>query len=97
MSMMLSASLPSSRRDAFQRQAWGEFFGDMVRSAREERSRSIEEAAGRAGMTAAEWEAIEEGRVPGTREQLQAIAAGLDVEWGAMVSVALLCRQAWGR
>jgi hypothetical protein len=48
-------------------------------------------------MTVAEWEAMEVGKVPGTREQLQAIAAGLDVELGAIVSVALLCRQAWGR
>ena len=48
-------------------------------------------------MTAAEWEAIEAGQVPMTREQLQAVAAALDIEWGAMVSLAPFCRQAWGR
>jgi transcriptional regulator with XRE-family HTH domain len=97
MSSLFLDSLPRSPRAAFQRQAWGEFFGDLIRSAREERNRSIEEAAGRAGMTVAEWEAMEAGRVPGTREQLQFIAAGLDIERDAIVSVALLCRQAWGR
>jgi transcriptional regulator with XRE-family HTH domain len=97
MSSLFPDSLPRSPRAAFERQVWGEFFGDLIRSAREQRSRSIEEATGRAGMTAAEWEAMEAGRVPGTREQLQAIAASLEIEWDAMVSVALLCRQAWGR
>jgi transcriptional regulator with XRE-family HTH domain len=97
MSSLFPASLPRSSRAAFQRQVWGEFFGDLIRSAREERSRSLEETAGRAGMTAAEWAAIETGTVPGTREQLQAVAAGLDLKWEDIVPVALFCRQAWGR
>ena len=73
-----------------------EFFGSLIRSAREIRNLSAEEAARRAGMTASEWEAIETGRVPRTREQLQAVAAGLDIEWIAMAGLAIICRQAWG-
>jgi transcriptional regulator with XRE-family HTH domain len=95
--MWVFDSLSRSSRAAYERQVWGEFFGDLIRSAREERNRSIEETARRAGMAAAEWEAIETGTVPGTREQLQAVAAGLDLEWEDIVPVALLCRQAWGR
>ena len=97
MSSMRRESLPRSPRSAYQRRVWGEFFGDLIRSAREVRSLSVEEAARRAGMTASEWEAIEAGRVPRTREQLQAVAAGLDIEWIAMAGLAILCRQAWGR
>jgi hypothetical protein len=95
MSTSFSASLP--RRTAFQRQVWDEFFGDMIRSAREDKGRSIEEAAPRAGMTVAEWEAMEEGLVPGTREQLVAIAEALEADLDAIVALAILCRLAWSR
>lgn len=94
---MFSASSPSSRRAAYERQVWGEFFGDLIRSARETRSLSVEEASRAAGMAVSEWEAIETGAAPGTREQLQAVAAGLAIEWDAMVPLVLLCRQAWER
>jgi len=59
--------------------------------------RSIEETARRAGMTASGWEAIEAGRVPRTQEQLVGMAGALEVEWIAMASLVVLCRQAWGR
>jgi hypothetical protein len=72
-----------------------QFFGDLLRSVREERSLSLEEAGRRAGITASQWEAIEAGRVPTTLDQLQALAAGLDIEWSAMAGLAVLCRQAW--
>jgi len=74
-----------------------EFFGSLIRSAREIRNLSAEQAARRAGMTPVEWEAIEAGRVPRPREQLQAVAAGLDIEWIAMAGLAVICRQAWGK
>jgi hypothetical protein len=48
-------------------------------------------------MSASEWESIEAGTVPSTREQLQALAAGLGLELEAMVPVVLFCRRAWGR
>jgi transcriptional regulator with XRE-family HTH domain len=69
----------------------------MIRSAREDKGLSLEEAAPRAGMTAARWEAMEEGKVPETREQLVAIAKALEADLDAIVALAVLCRQAWGR
>lgn len=97
MSMMFRSPLFRFADTDEQRQVWGEFFGQLVRSARERRHLSVEAAAGRAGMTAAAWEAIEAGRVPRTREQLRAMAVGLEVDWMAMAGLATLCRQAWGR
>lgn len=82
---------------AYQRQVWGGFFGDMIRSAREMRSLSVEEASRAAGMSASEWDAVEAGTVPRTREHLHALAAGLGLEVGDMVPVVLLCRRAWDR
>ena len=67
MSSLFSESLPRSAREAYERQVWGEFFGDLIRSARETRSLSIEEAARGAGISASEWESVEAGTVPRTR------------------------------
>ena len=97
MSSLFPNSLPRSPRAAYERQVWGEFFGDLIRSSRETRSLTVEEASRAAGMAVADWKAIEAGAVPGTREQLQAVAAGLAIEWHDMASVAILCRQALGR
>jgi transcriptional regulator with XRE-family HTH domain len=69
----------------------------MIRSAREDKCLSLEETAPRAGMTVARWEAMEEGKVPETREQLVAVAAALGADLDAIVALAMLCRQAWGR
>jgi transcriptional regulator with XRE-family HTH domain len=69
----------------------------MIREARQQRGRSIEEAARLAGMEVSGWRAVEDGQVPGTREQLQAMATGLDIEWGVMGFLATLCSPAWGR
>jgi len=95
MSMLFSASL--SRRTAYQRQVWAQFFGSLIREAREQRGRSVEETAPQAGMTVEEWEAMEAGKVPATREQLASIAGALQVEWNSIAGLAVLCRQAWGR
>jgi ribosome-binding protein aMBF1 (putative translation factor) len=97
MSNLFPDSLPRSPRAAYERQVWGEFFGDLIRSAREERTLSVEEVARASGMSASEWQAIEAGAVPRSREQLQAVAAGLAIEWEGMASLAIFCRQAWGR
>jgi transcriptional regulator with XRE-family HTH domain len=97
MSNMFLASLPGSSRAAFQRRVWGEFFGQLIQGVREKLGRSIEETARRAGMTALQWESIEAGQVPRTRKQLAAMAGALDVDWTGMASLAVLCRQAWGR
>jgi transcriptional regulator with XRE-family HTH domain len=95
MSMLFLDSLSRSSRAAYELQAWGEFFGDLIRSAREERSLSIEEAARGSGMAASEWESIEAGTVPRTREQFHALAAGLGLESEAMVPLVLFCQRAW--
>ena len=97
MSSMFTESLPRSSRAVYERQIWGQFFGALIRSARETRGLSIEEASRAVGMAVSEWEAIEAGTVPRTREQLEAVAAGLDIEWDAMASLVLVCGQAWGR
>jgi transcriptional regulator with XRE-family HTH domain len=97
MSSMFPASFPRSSRAAFQRQVWAEFFGLLIQGAREEKGRSVEETARLAGMTVSQWEEIEAGRVPSTREQLVSMASALEVDWNGMASLAVLCRQAWGR
>ena len=97
MSSLFPRYLPRSPRAAYERQVWGEFFGDLIRSAREQRTLSVEEVARAAGMSPSAWEAIEAGTVPRTREELHAVAAGLGLELEAMVSVVLFCRGAWGR
>jgi len=96
MSMSFPLRSPRSNWEAYERQVWGEFFGDLIRSAREQRELSIEEAACAAGMSAADWESVEAGTVPRTPEQLHALAAGLALEPESLVSVVLLCRPAWG-
>ena len=97
MSSLFPEFLSCSSRATYQRQVWGEFFGDLIRSARETRRLSVEEASRAAGMAVSEWEAIEDGTVPGTREELHTLAAGLGLEFEAMVPVVLFCRGAWGR
>jgi transcriptional regulator with XRE-family HTH domain len=84
-------------RSAYQRRVRAEFFGSLIRVAREDKGLSIEETAPRAGMTVAGWEAMEEGQMPGTREQLVAIAEALEADLDAIVALAMLCRLAWGR
>ena len=97
MSSMFTEPLPRFSRAAYEHQVWGKFFGDLIRSAREKRSLSIEEASRAAGMPASEWEAIEAGAVPRVLGQLHALAAGLGLEFEAMVPVVLFCRDAWRR
>ena len=97
MSMLFFDSSSPSSRAAYERQVWGEFFGGLIGAARQERGLSIEDMAQRTGITESEWKAIEAGTVPRTLEQLQAIAAGLDIEWDAMVPFIWFCREAWAR
>jgi transcriptional regulator with XRE-family HTH domain len=97
MSSLFAASLSRFPRAVSRRRSWAEFFGGMIRSAREDKGLSIEQSAPRAGMTTARWEAMEEGQVPETREQLVAIAKALEADLDAIVALAVLCRQAWGR
>ena len=95
MSSMFTESFPRSSRAACERQVWGKFFGDLIRSARETRRLSVEEASRAAEMTVEEWEAIEAGAVPRVLGQIHALAAGLGLEFEAMAPVVLFCRGAW--
>jgi transcriptional regulator with XRE-family HTH domain len=94
----MSANGYSSPRPAsIRRRVWSEMFGQFIRSAREKKGRSIEEAARLAGMTVAEWEAVEAGEVPGTHEQFGALASGLGMSREELVPLLLFCRGAWIR
>ena len=74
---------------------WGALFGQDIQNLREEKRLSLEETAGRAGMTVAEWEAIEAGQVPQTWEQVCAMAKGLRESRLEMASLVLLYAGAW--
>jgi len=79
------------------RYSWARLFGLFVESAREKTGRSIEETAVRIGMTAEDWQEVEAGRLlPNTREQVYVLADAVDIEWGEMVEIVRLCRNAWG-
>jgi two-component system nitrate/nitrite response regulator NarL len=97
MSRSFSKSLSRSSRAACERQVWAAFFGDLIRSARQTRRLSVEEASRAADMAASEWEAIEAGTVPRILKQLHALAAGLSLEFEAIVPLVLFCRDAWRR
>ncbi len=97
MSMLFLSSLPSSRRATLERQAWGRLFGSLIQGVREKDGRTLEEIARQAGMTVAEWEALEAGQVPSTSEQLCSITNALGTSRSGMASVVFLCAGAWGR
>jgi transcriptional regulator with XRE-family HTH domain len=88
---------PFSRRRSrdFQRETWGRLFGSLLSEVREQASISVEEAARAAGMEAAEWEAVEAGQVPRNGVVAFRMADALRVDRDCMVSLVLLCRQAW--
>jgi len=90
---------PSSsfRLAATRRRTWGALFGRFIRSAREMKCRSVEEATRLAGMETSEWKAIEAGQVPSTRGELDSIAAALEMGGDQMGRLVWLCRGAWGR
>ena len=85
----------SRRTTPFRRQAWGHLFGSLLCEAREERGRSVEEAAEAAGLSTAEWEAVEAGQVPENWEQVRRMADGLGGDRMWLVPLVLFCREAW--
>lgn len=94
MSAMYSSS---SRPASIRRRVWSEMFGRFIRSAREKKGRSIEEAARLAGMTVAEWEAVEAGQVPEGWTQLRPMAEALGMSYGEMGMLVLFCQGAWDK
>ena len=77
------------------RQTWGRFFGSMIQNAREECGRSIEETAELAGMEITEWLAVEAGQVPSGTTWMRPMADALAMSYDQIVSMVLLCREAW--
>lgn len=89
--------LPLTADAGYFQGVWSRFFGNFMQSAREKGGWSVEQTAVLAGMDAAEWLAIEAGtHLPNTRQQLEAMADALEMEWATMAEIVLLCRQAWG-
>ena len=94
---MLFAPLPTTTDNEYFQGAWRRFFGRFIESGREKAGLSVEQAATLAGIGVEEWTAIEAGAtLPATRQQLRAIADALNIEWGTMARIVLLCRHAWG-
>ncbi len=54
MSMSFSPSLPAFNTDAICRRVWGTLFGQDIQDIRGQKGLSLDESAGRAGMTVAE-------------------------------------------
>jgi transcriptional regulator with XRE-family HTH domain len=96
MSMSFSPSRPAFNPDTLCRKVWGMLFGQEIQALREKKRLSLDQAAARAGMTAAEWEAIEAGRVPRNWEQVCAVAAGLSKRRLELVSLVVRYSGAWG-
>jgi transcriptional regulator with XRE-family HTH domain len=88
---------PSSRRRSqdFRRMVWGKMFGSLLCEVREQAAISVEEVARAAGMEATEWKAVEAGQVPRNWVVAFRMADALRVDRDWMVSLVLLCRQAW--
>ena len=81
--------------DRVNRQVWGQLFGLFIQKGREKGSRSVEEAAGLAGMERSEWLAVEAGRVPETAAQVRSMAGALEFSGAQLANVTCLCRDAW--
>lgn len=96
MSMVVSASSP--RRSASYRRTCAQVFGEHIRAARLHDGRPLAELAPRAGLTVAEWEEIEAGRVPDTWEHVLLLAAALQLDRKSWLSYfARLCEGAQER
>ena len=88
---------PFSRRRSteFRRKTWGNMFGGMLREARLERGRSVEDAVGAAGMEVSEWEAVEAGQVPKTWAEVCRMTDALGVDRVGAAGLVMFCQQAW--
>ena len=73
-----------------------EAFGAHIHSARLQDGRCLEELAPQAGLTVAEWEAIEAGQLPLAWEQVLMLATVLRLGRSWMPYLRKLCAKAWG-
>ncbi len=95
MSMTSLPSHPVFDVQGLCRKVWGALFGQDIQNLREEKRLSLGDAARGAGMTVADWEAIEAGQVPKTWEQICAMARGLKESRVSLASIVLLYAAAW--
>jgi transcriptional regulator with XRE-family HTH domain len=76
------------------RKVWGQFFGILMRKAREKSCLPLEAMALLAGMSTSEWLDIEAGSIPGPA-QLDLMAAALGMDSEKMGVAVRICRGAW--
>ena len=76
------------------RRVWGQLFGIFMRKARQNSCLPLEAVAQLAGMSTAEWLAVESGDVPDPA-QLSVMAAALGIGPDQMGTVVQICRGAW--
>jgi DNA-binding XRE family transcriptional regulator len=81
--------------ERFRRGVWGMLFGEEIQLRRQERGPSVEDAAERAGLSAADWQAIEDGQAPESWEQLCAVGEGLGEKRVVMASLVIRYAGAW--
>ncbi len=81
---------------AIRRESMSRLFGACIRSCREKRGRSIEEAAAVAGMEAVEWAAVEAGSAPNPT-CLRSIAAGVGTTINQIAPLIFICQDAWAQ
>lgn len=94
---MVFAPLPLTDDSSYFQGVWSRMFGAFIQSAREQAGMTVEQAARLTGTDAQRWREIEAGTwLPATRQQFQFMAIALDMDWETMVSMILMCRQAWG-
>jgi transcriptional regulator with XRE-family HTH domain len=79
-----------------ERWLWARLLGRLIRGARERRELSIQQAAERTGMTAAQWEGLEAGQVPGTDAEMAAIIQALEVPRDAVPALVVFYLDARG-
>ena len=91
------AFLPSTDDNNYFQGVWARVFGRFIRSARERAGLSVENAAKLANLDPRNWLATESGSwLPTTKQQLQLMAAAVDIDWPTMTRIITLCREAWG-
>jgi hypothetical protein len=76
------------------RKVWGQLFGIFMRKARQNSCVPMEVIALLAGMSTAEWLAVESGNVPDP-ELLKPMTAALGIEPEQMGTMVQICRDAW--
>ena len=76
------------------RKVWGQLFGIFMRKARQNSCLPLEAIALLAGMSTAEWLAVESGQVPDPA-RLSSMAAALGMSPEQMGIVVQICRGAW--